>query len=453
MNLFRQIKNSFSSSVGSFDHGVHPSHHKEQTEHLAIQRLPFGKRFVIPLGQHIGAPATPIVQTGDAVKRGQMIAEPGGFVSVALHSPVTGRVTHIGTERYADGTFQPAIVIEADQYDSQQMEVNPIDWESLSIEEFIEAVQRAGIVGMGGAAFPCHVKYAIPDGHKIRYLLINGAECEPYLTNDHRQMVEQTEMLLLGAEIVRQKLGAEEIVIGVEENKPDAVKALQDAIKPGQPVRVVPLEVKYPQGAEKMLIKSVFGVEVPAGKLPRDVEVGVNNVGTIIAIAEYFQTGKPLIERVVTVSGPGVNYPANLIVPLGTPIREVLDYAGGLTERTRQVVLGGPMMGASIADLDAPMMKGSSGVLALTENETGRPQEYNCIRCGRCVEACPYFLNPARFARLAKARMYEEMAESYNVMDCVECGCCTYSCPSGIPIVQHIRTAKDHLRSMKGKVQ
>jgi len=215
----------------------------------------------------------------------------------------------------------------------------------------------------------------------------------------------------------------------------------------------MPLEVKYPQGAEKMLIKSVFDVEVPAGKLPRDVEVAVNNVGTIIAIAEYFQTGKPLIERVVTVSGPGVSYPANLIVPLGTPIREVLEFAGGLTSETRQVVLGGPMMGDSIADLDAPMLKGSSGVLALTEKETGRPQEYSCIRCGRCVEACPYFLNPARFARLAKSRMYEAMAESYNVMDCVECGCCTYSCPSGIPIVQHIRTAKDHLRSMKGKVQ
>ncbi len=253
MNLFRRLSNSF-------DHGVFPHHHKEQTEQLAIQRLPFGKRFVIPLGQHVGAPAKPIVQAGDAVKRGQMIAEPGGFVSVALHSPVTGRVTGVGSERYADGTFQEAVVIEADQYDAQQMEVHPIDWESLSIEAFISEVQKAGIVGLGGAAFPCHVKYAIPDGNKIRYLLINGAECEPYLTNDHRQMVEQTEALLYGAEIVRQKLGAEEIVIGVEKNKPDAIKALQDVIKPGQPIRVVPLEVKYPQGAEKMLIKSVFGV-------------------------------------------------------------------------------------------------------------------------------------------------------------------------------------------------
>ena len=446
MNPLRRLQNSF-------DHGVHPSHHKERTEDLAIQRVPFGSHFVMPLGQNIGAPSVPVVKAGDAVRRGQLIAEPGGFVSVALHSPVTGKVVDVGSYRYSDGTFREAIAIEADPYDSQQVEFAPIEWESLSLEDFIDEVQKAGIVGMGGAAFPCHVKYSMPEGVKIRHLLINGAECEPYLTNDHRLMVERPEALLYGAEIVRQKLGAEEIVIGVEKNKPDAIEILQDLIKPGQPVRVVPLEVKYPQGAEKMLIKSIFNVEVPAGRLPRDAEIAVNNVGTIVAIADYFQKGMPLIERVVTISGPGVTYPANLLVPLGTPIREVLRFAGGLKEETRQVVMGGPMMGASIADLDAPMLKGSSGVLALTANETGRPKEHPCIRCGRCVEACPYFLNPARFARLAKARMYEEMAEQYKLMDCVECGCCTYSCPSGIPIVQHIRTAKDHMRSMTRKEQ
>ncbi|VAX10127.1 Electron transport complex protein RnfC [hydrothermal vent metagenome] len=440
MNPFRRLTNSF-------DHGVHPSHHKERTEGLPIQRLPFGRRFVIPLGQHIGAPAEPVVQVGDSVKRGQMIAEPVGFISVALHSPVTGKVSGIGPNRHVDGTFQQAIEIEADPYDTQQMESAPIEWESLSVDDFAKEVQQAGIVGLGGAAFPCHVKYALPEEVQTKHLLINGAECEPYLTNDHRVMLERPETLLAGAEMVRQKLGAEEIVIGVEKNKPDAIAALQNQIKPGQPVRIMPLEVKYPQGAEKMLIKSVFGIEVPAGKLPKDVRVAVNNVATIVAIADYFQTGMPLIERVVTVSGPGVSYPANVIVPLGTSIREVLEFAGGLKEETRQVILGGPMMGASIADLDAPMLKGSSGVLALTEKETGRPEEHNCIRCGRCVEACPYFLNPARFARLAKSRMFEAMAENYNLMDCVECGCCTYSCPSGIPIVQHIRTAKNHLRT------
>ncbi|HEC17322.1 MAG TPA: electron transport complex subunit RsxC [Sedimenticola sp.] len=438
-------------ALGGFDHGVHPPHHKERTEDLPIQRLPFGSRFVMPLGQHIGAPSVPVVKAGDAVRRGQLIAGPGGFVSVALHSPVTGKVLDVGPHRYSDGTFREAIAIEADPYDSQEFEGAPIDWESLSLEAFIGEVQKAGIVGMGGAAFPCHVKYSLPEGTRIRCLLINGAECEPYLTTDHRLMVERPEALLHGAEIVRSKLGAEEIVIGVEKNKPDAIEMLQRSIGPGQPVRVVPLEVKYPQGAEKMLIKSIFGVEVPAGKLPRDVQIAVNNVGTIVAIADYFQKGMPLIERVVTVSGPGVAYPANLLAPLGTPIRDLLRFAGGLKEETRQVVMGGPMMGASIADLDAPILKGSSGILALTANETGRPEERPCIRCGRCVEACPYFLNPARFARLARARLYEEMAEKYNVMDCVECGCCTYSCPSGIPIVQHIRTAKDYLRSMTRK--
>lgn len=433
-----------------FEHGVHPAHHKGQTEDLPIQRVPFGNRFVMPLGQHIGIPAKPVVEVGDRVQRGQMIAEPGGFVSIALHSPVTGWVRDIGPHRYSDGTFKPAIEIEADPYATQQMETKePIDWESLSIEDFIAEVQTAGIVGMGGAAFPAHVKYSLPEGCKIKSLLVNGAECEPYLTNDHRLMLERPEALLRGAEIVRRKLDAEEIVIGVELNKPDAIELLNQYIKPGDPVRVVPLEVKYPQGAEKMLIKSVYNVEVPAGQLPRDVGIAVNNVGTIVAIADYFDKGMPLIERVMTVSGPGVTRAANLIVPLGTSIRDVLKFAGGLKEETREVINGGPMMGAPIADLDAPVLKGSSGILAFTAKETARPKEYPCIRCGRCVEACPYFLNPSRLARLGKARLFDEMKESYNVMDCVECGSCTFACPSGIPIVQLIKTAKDHLRNVK----
>ncbi len=261
-------------------------------------------------------------------------------------------------------------------------------------------------------------------------------------------MIEKPDELISGAEIIRQKLGAEETVIGVEVNKPDAIRILNEQIKPEQPIRVVPLEVKYPQGAEKMLIKSVFGREVPAGQLPRDVEVNVNNVSTVVAIADYFNKAMPLIERIVTVSGPGVTYPANLIVPLGTPVREVLRFCGGLKDETKEAVMGGPMMGKPISSLDAPVVKGSSGILALTEDEIVRKREYPCIRCGRCVDACPYFLNPARLARLSRARMYEEMTR-YHVMDCVECGCCTFACPSGIPIVQLIRTGKDHIRRAK----
>lgn len=434
----------------SFAHGVHPEHHKEQAADLPIQRVPFVSRYVMPLGQHIGVPAKPVVKVGERVHRGQLIAEPGAFVSTALHSPVTGTVRNIGPHRYTDGNFRPAIEIEADPYATQQLpDPAPIDWEAMDIQHFIEHVQQAGIVGMGGAAFPSHVKYAIPEGQRIDELLINGAECEPYLTTDHRLMVERPEAVIHGTEIVRRKLGAKHATIGVEKNKPDAIELLRRHIG-DRPIDVLGLEVKYPQGAEKMLIKAAYNREVPAGALPRDIGVAVNNVGTIVAIADYFDTGMPLIERIVTVAGPGVAEPANLIVPLGTPIREVLRYCGGLKEKTREVIMGGPMMGTPIADLDAPILKGSSGILAFTGKETARRREYPCIRCGRCLEACPYFLNPSRLAKLGKARLFEEMKEHHNVMDCVECGACTFACPSNIPIVQLIRTAKDNLRQKKG---
>ena len=437
----------------SFHHGVHPEHFKDQTVDLPIQRVPFVSRYVMPLGQHIGVPCRPVVERGQRVRRGQVIAEAAAFVSTALHSPVTGTVREIGTFRSGDGRFADGIEIEADPYATQQHEIGtPIDWTSLSLEAFIGEVQRAGIVGMGGAAFPSHVKFSVPDGTRIRYLLVNGAECEPYLTNDHRLMIERPDALLRGAEIVRQKIGADETVIGVELNKPDAIEILRERLTPGQPVRIVPLEVKYPQGAEKMLIKTIFGKEVPAGQLPRDVEVNVNNVGTIVAIADYFERGIPLIERIVTVSGPGVTYPANLVVPLGTPVREVLRFCGGLKDETKEVIMGGPMMGRPIASLDVPIVKGSSGVLAFTQAETSLGKEYPCISCGRCVEACPYFLNPARLARLSRARLFDEMKD-YSIMDCVECGCCTYSCPSRIPIVQLIRTGKDDLRNRKERAE
>ncbi|MEW8042843.1 MAG: electron transport complex subunit RsxC [gamma proteobacterium symbiont of Phacoides pectinatus] len=434
---------------GGFSHGVHPTGHKEQTVDRPIQRVPFMDRYVMPLGQHIGAPARPLVSAGGRVRRGQMIAEAGAFVSTCLHSPVTGRVRGITSERYPDGSFRPAIVIDADPYSTQQVEPRPaIDWAALPMEAFIEQIQRAGIVGLGGAAFPAHVKYAIPEGQRITRLLVNGAECEPYLTNDHRLMIERPDALLRGIEIMLTKLGAERATIGVESNKPDAIEVLKQRIEPGQPVEVVSLPVKYPQGAEKMLIKAVYDQEVPAGQLPRDIGVVVNNVGTLVAIADWFDRGMPLIERVVTVSGPGAAYPANLIVPLGTPVREVLRFCGGLKEETREVIMGGPMMGSPVASLDVPLLKGSSGILAFTEAETARPPAHPCIRCGRCLEACPYFLNPSRFARLARTRRFDQMKE-IQLMDCVECGACTFACPSNIPIVQLIRSAKESLRHKK----
>lgn len=434
----------------SFRHGVHPEGYKEATVDLPIQRVPFVDRYVMPLGQHIGVPAKAVVSVGDEVKRGQLIAEAGAFLSTCLHSPVTGKVVSIGPHRYTDGSFQPAIEIEADPYATQRLDPQPAkDWEALSIEEFIDEVQRAGIVGLGGAAFPAHVKYSIPESQRIDEILINGAECEPYLTNDHRLMVERPEALIRGTEILMRKLRARHATIGVEDNKPDAIEILRRHIGDDDSISVASLPMKYPQGAEKMLIQAVYGREVPAGQLPRDLGITVNNVGTVVAIADWFDQGMPLIERVVTVSGPGAAYPANLIVPLGTPLRDVLKFCGGLKEETREVILGGPMMGAPAASLDVPVLKGCSGILAFTDAQTRLGKEYACIRCGRCLEACPYFLNPSRLARLGKARRFEEMRDDYQVMDCVECGACTYACPSNIPIVQHIRTAKNNLRNTK----
>jgi len=402
----------------------------------------------MPLGQHIGIPALAVVKKGDKVRRGQLIAKAGGFVSTALHSPVTGTISEISPQRTIDGSFKESIVIKADPFSSQRIDSTPpAAWEKLSLEEFIQTVQQAGIVGMGGAAFPSHVKYSIPEGAQIDDLLINGAECEPYLTNDHRLMVERAEAVIDGSEILRQKLGAKQATIGVEKNKPEAIKTLQDALRqrPSAPIKIAALEVKYPQGAEKMLIQSVYKREIPAGALPRDIGVAVNNVGTIVAIADLFSQGMPLIERIVTVSGPGIDRPANLTVPLGTSVRDVLEFCGGLNDKSREIIMGGPMMGFPIASLDVPILKGSSGILAFTAKETARPHEYPCIRCGRCLEACPYFLNPSRLALLSRNRRYEETAE-YHIMDCVECGACSYACPSNIPISQLIRTAKNNLK-------
>jgi electron transport complex protein RnfC len=325
----------------------------------------------------------------------------------------------------------------------------PCDAETATPAEIVAAIQEAGIVGLGGAGFPTHAKLVIPEGRSVDTLLINGAECEPYLTTDHRTMVERPDAVLRGIEIVAARLGVEETVIGVEMNKPDAVRMLERSLEGTRnAVRVAPLKVKYPQGAEKTMIKAVFGIEVPSGKLPLDVGIVVNNVGTMAAIADYFDLGLPVVERGLTVAGPGVRRPANLLVPVGTPVRAVLEHAGGLTPDTREVVMGGPMMGTPLASLDVPVLKGTSGILAFTEIEARLPNEYTCIRCGRCAEACANFLNPSLLGRLAKAGRYEEM-ERAAVMDCFECGSCSYACPSGIPIVQLIRVAKSALRDKK----
>ena len=432
----------------TFQHGVHPHAHKGATEHLATVRMPFVDRYVLPLSQHAGAPSRPVVEKGDSVRRGQILAEPDGFVSTSLASPVTGTVAAVAPRRRPGGDLVQSIEIEADPFSSQRLpDGEPLDAASLPLDAFIREVQRAGLVGMGGAAFPTHVKYAVPDGRRIRRLVINGCECEPYLTCDHRLMVERPDAVVRGAKLLARALNVEETVIGVEANKPDAIEALRAADGDGT-VTVTPLRVKYPQGAEKMLIKALYGDEVPAGKLPLDLETLVNNVATMAALAVWFDRRVPLIERVVTVAGPGVQKPANVVVPIGTPVRAVIDHCGGLKAETREVVLGGPMMGQPIASLDVPILKGTSGILAFTQAETSRPNEYTCLKCGRCLEACSNFLNPSRLSRLARAGRYDEM-EKYFALDCMECGACSFACPSNIPIVQLIRTAKSEIRRRK----
>jgi Na+-translocating ferredoxin:NAD+ oxidoreductase subunit C len=434
----------------SFHHGVHPADHKEGTEHLAIEHMPFVASYALPLGQG-GKASKPVVQRGQVVRRGQLLAAADGFVSTALHSPIDGRVTDIVRHRHPNGEMVPCIELAADPFSLQQIVAHaPVDPDALDVDAFVAHVQAGGIVGLGGAAFPAHVKYKTPAGKPVRHFVLNGCECEPYLTCDHRTMVERPAEVLRGARLVAQKLGAGDIHIGVERNKLDAIQALRACVRPGEAIHITPLEVKYPQGAEKMLIEALFGIEVPAGKLPLDVGAVVNNVGTMVALADWFDRGVPLIERIVTVSGPGVRRPANVRVPIGTPVRELLAHCGGTVPETREMVMGGPMMGSSLCSIDVPVLKGTSGVLAFTDVETARANEWSCLKCGRCLDACANFLNPSVLARQARAGDLPALEANF-VMDCMECGACSFSCPSNIPIVQLIRVAKSSIRDQRRK--
>jgi electron transport complex protein RnfC len=403
---------------------------------------------VLPLGQHLGAPSRPCVEEGQPVRRGQRIAEPGGFVSTSLHAPVRGRVARIAPRRLPSGVLGPAIEIVTDSFDAQTLANEPSASVEPDLEALVAGVQRAGIVGLGGAAFPTHVKYRVPSGVHIHTLVINGAECEPWLTCDHRLMLERAMAVARGIAIVAGAMGVERVLVGVEANKLDAVEALQAAVRrlgSDADIRVIPCKVKYPQGAEKMLIEALTGVQVPGGKLPLHVGVVVNNVGTMAAVADWFLEGKPLIERVVTVSGPGVLRPANLMVPIGTPVRALLDACGGVAPDARLVIMGGPMMGQPLPSVDVPVVKGTSGVLVFRGADLDPATEHACIRCGRCLEACACFLNPSVLGRLARKERWEGMAE-HHLMDCMECGACSFACPSRIPLVQQFRVAKAQLR-------
>jgi H+/Na+-translocating ferredoxin:NAD+ oxidoreductase subunit C len=439
------------SGRSGFRHGVHPPDSKELTEHVAIRRMPFPAEIVLPLRQHAGKPAKLLVSKGDRVERGDKIAEADGFVSVPIHASAAGVVTDIGWWPHPDGSMAEAVRIRVEKYSPQVPRPRLVpEWQGLSPAQVVQAVQAAGVVGLGGAAFPAHVKLSPPKDAKIDFLLVNGAECEPYLTTDHRTMAEYPERVQSGIRIMMHTLGVSRAVIGVEKNKPDAIEALRRTLPTDLDVTVMPLTVKYPQGAEKMLIKAVTGREVPSGKLPMHVGTIVQNVASLAAIAEVFETGLPLIERIVTITGPAVRKPSNLIVPVGTKLRDAIEFCGGLTDDVAEILFGGPMMGLPQSDLDTPLIKGTTGVVVLNEAQSKPRVTYPCIRCGHCLDACPVFLNPSKLGQLAQAGRYEDM-ETSNLADCMLCGACSYVCPSNIPLSQMFALSKNLLKKQKVK--
>ena len=435
-----------------FERGIHPPQNKLTAEQ-PIKRLPFAPRLIVPLSQHIGQPAKSIVRVGQEVVRGQLIAEATGWLSVPHHAPASGVVEAIELRPSARGPWAESIVIRVFQGSTQEvLAESPRDMDGLGADEIIKAIQETGMVGLGGAAFPSHAKMAVPKDATIHTLVINGCECEPYLTCDHRVMVEEAGDLITGIRYAMRATGAVRAIIGIENNKMSAVEAIRAALAarniPPEEIAVEDVPTKYPQGAEKMLIMALFGVEVPSGGLPLHFGIVVLNVGTLAALGRLLPSGQGLVERVVTVTGPGVARPGDYRVPLGTPMSFLLDYAGA-PAKSRQVILGGPMMGQSVASLNVPVTKGVSGLLVLNDldlAERQRQKTYPCIKCGACVESCPMGLNPSSLGMLAAKRDYEPMGSQYHLGDCFECGCCSYVCPSGIPLVQQFRVAKQILR-------
>ena len=428
----------------SFKGGIHPlqriHHGKRLTEACPIERCSVPDELVIPLTQHIGAPSAPIVEVGDIVDMGQRIADERGYVSVPCFSSVSGKVKAIGMRPHISGQKSMAIVIENDHEDRLHPDIKSQGkLEDLSPQQIVEIIRNAGLVGMGGAAFPTHVKLSPPAEKKIDTVIVNGAECEPYLTADHRIMLEYPDEVVRGLKAVVKVLGAKNAWIGIENNKPDAFAAMQQAVN-GTDIKIATLKVKYPQGAEKQLINAITGREVPSGGLPMDVGVVVVNAGTAYQIYQAIEKGMPLFERVVTVTG-SVGQPSNLLVRIGTPVSYVITHAGGLAGKVEKVIAGGPMMGIAMHDIDAPVMKGTSGILVLDEKMARPMEESACIRCSKCVYVCPIGLQPYLIDAYAENDRFDD-AEEAGAMDCIECGCCAYTCPANRHLVQGMRLAK-----------
>jgi electron transport complex protein RnfC len=429
--------------------GVHPPENKF-TANQPIEVLPLPELIAVPLAQHLGVPAVPMVAKGDQVKTGQLIARGEAFISAHVHAPATGTVTKIDEITDSSGYRRKSILIktEADQWaDGIDTGTELVSDTSHEPETIVQKVQEMGIVGLGGATFPSHVKLKVPKGKKAEYLIINGVECEPYLTADHRLMLEKCDEMIVGIRLQMKALGVSRAIIGIESNKPDAIEKVRRTLGGDSAIQVIPLKVKYPQGAEKQLIKAVINREVPSGRLPIEVGCVVHNVGTAYAVYEAVQKNKPLIERVVTVVGRSLSKPSNFLVRLGTPVSALIEAAGGLPGDTGKIINGGPMMGKALNDPGTPVTKGTSGLLVFTGAEAGRKPVQHCIRCARCLNACPMGLEPYLLAQLAD-KQRDEDCEQERIMDCMECGSCQFICPSGRPLLDQIRVGKSRTGKM-----
>lgn len=424
--------------------GVHPEEHKELTEHLPIEEMPAPAEVALPLSMHFGAPAKAVVQKKQEVQEGELVATVEKGLGAAIHSSVTGTVKAIEPRPHPTMVRCDAIVIERDP-EAPPRTYEPVDWRKLSGEQLLARVKDAGIVGLGGAGFPTHVKLSPPPNVKVDTLVLNGAECEPYLTTDHRLMLEMPEKVVEGTKVLLRILGIREAVIGIELNKPDAINSMNKAAESARgddvTIRVQGMTVKYPQGSEKQLIYALTGRSVPGGGLPFDVGVIVQNISTTLAVFESATLNKPLYEKVVTFSGRGIKRQANLKVKVGTILSDVVNYLGGTTADLRKIVSGGPMMGFAVSTLDVPIVKTSSGVLFLDKTETDVGPHGPCIHCGWCIQACPMGLQPKEVAIYVEAGK-GHLTEKFGVFDCFECGCCAFVCPARRPLVQFARLAK-----------
>ncbi len=448
--------------VLTFKGGVHPPEEKHHTEGKAIEDIPLPDRVFIPLSQHTGAPARALVKKGDRVKKGQMIGEAAGYISAHVHASISGTVVRVANYPHPFGKPQPAVEIESDgksygfdESGEDEPDTSPSsisDWERADPEDLKRRILEAGIVGMGGATFPTHVKLSPPEGKSIDALILNGAECEPYITADHRLMLEAPEKVVTGIRIIMRILGISEATIAIENNKPDAIARISESAREFPGIRVVAMRVKYPQGSEKQLIKAVLNRDVPSGGLPMDVSALVQNVGTAVAIFDAVNSAKPLIERIVTVTGSAIKEPKNLRARIGTPVSRLVEFCGGVNGDAGKVILGGPMMGLCQSTLDVPVIKGTNGVLVLRRKDVKISDPGPCIRCGSCVRACPMFLLPNTIGLFVRMDRIEE-AQAYRVMDCMECGSCAYVCPSHIPLVHLFRYAKSEIMAKRKKEQ